>query len=299
MTDKVEGTLVISGMAEGKIPNRPEVQQRLHEWVKFANSLNLRFHLEVDGNSFSLLGDNTPVEIDDIGPDPTTKIADALREFLKVFTQDERRGVFSTIRSSEFRKDTEVQTLYNIGPDGDVLVRERTAEAQTTEPPRKLTRREKLRYGAIGLGVALAIFGISALFVDYGALFHKAVDKITPFNVGEFKVELGTFRSYFTVEKKSKAGNGKVVLVTIRRTDRFPQSDSSVERLMSEAKESLPARLTVEALARGYVRCELFADKDEFLGYSMQRISGLREKASVTLAIPLPPKRPIRMNITY
>jgi len=300
MTEKIEGTLVIKGVAEGRIPARPDIENRLKEWVAFAASLNLRFHLELEGGSFSLLADSTPIQVEDVGADQTTRVADALREFLKVFTPDERRAVFSTIRSSEYRKGSEIQTLFNVGPDGDILVRERTAQAQTSAAPRQLTLKDKLRYGILGLGVALAIFAISAFFVDYGALFNRAVEQITPFRAGNLGIETGSFEPFLTIEQVSAVSGGRAVQLTLRRTDRFPQSESALENLETESKESLTSRMTVEALARGYIRFELFAARGEFCGYSMQRIAGLKKERTVTLRIPLPSgRRPIRMRITY
>jgi hypothetical protein len=299
MTDKVEGTLIIKGMAEGRIPDRPDVEKRMKEWVKFAESLGLRFHLELEGGSFSLLADAAPIQLGDIEADLTTRTADALREFLKVFTPDERRAVFSTIRSSEYKKDSETQTLFNIGPDGDIQVRQRTVEAETAAPPRQLTLKEKLRYGIVGLGVALLIFAISAFFVDYGALFNQAVEQIKPFRPGELRVDPGPFRSFFTVEKIAATSDGRAMLLTLRRTDRFPRSESAIESLASESQDSVTSRLRAEALARGYVRFEMFDARGEFLGHTMQRISGLSSDTTATLVLPLPQRHPARMRITY
>jgi hypothetical protein len=300
MNDKTEGTLVLSGILEGKLPGGAEFEDRLRQWIEFANSLGLAFHLELEGNSYSILADSKPLPVEAIGPDPAEKVAAALGELLKVFGDDERRQVFSTIRSVEYRKGQEVQTLFHVGPDGDVRMRERTVEADTSPAQHRLTRREKIRIGAIGLVVALAVFGVSSLFVEYRALFARVAEGITPLRAEALEIDTSTFRSYFRVGKKTIESGGKALRLTLTRTDAYPKSDQELARLIGEAQENLARRLAAEALASGYVRCEVFDKQGRFLGFEMQRIAGLRQGPSADLVLPLPTKqRPARIVITY
>jgi hypothetical protein len=113
-------------------------------------------------------------------------------------------------------------------------------------------------------------------------------------------VDAGSFSRYLSVQKKAVAHGGKVLLLTLRRSPDFPSEESSLESLLEDSKESLSARLTAEALARGYVRCELFDKHDKFLGYSMLRITGLRKQETVRQAMPLPRDvQPARLVLTY
>jgi hypothetical protein len=300
MNQKTEGTAALDGILDGKIPDRDEVEDRLREWISFAASINLQFNLEIDGNSFNLLADNKPFPAKDIEPDLTSTVSSALSELLRIFNKEERRRVFSTIRSIEYRKGVETQTLFTVGPDGEIHTRSRTAEAQTTAAPRPYTRKEKIRTGVIVGASALVAFAISALFVDYGSLFNRTFERVKTFRAAGLEVENKIFHAYFTVEKKTAVGGGKTLLLVLKRGEAFPKADSDFEQLITDSPGSISARVTIEALARGYVRCEFYDQQGKFLSFYMQRISGLRQNQTIELNIPLPSqKRPERLIITY
>lgn len=299
MNEKVEGTLVLDGLIEGKVPAAAG-EGLLREWVRSAASDKLRFSLEIDGGSFSILAENRPVPAADLTPTPAEKIAEVLHELLKIFSPQQRSSVFSTLRSTEYRQDAEVQTIYGIGPDGTIHIRERTVEAATKAATRPLSRREELRIGVIGLAVALLVFLASSVFVDYRAIFDRIREAIVPPNPDELKVETGAFAEYLTVEKKAFARGGKAVILTLKRGKAFPADEAAVDKLLAAAGTSVSKRLTVEALARGYVRCEYFGKKGKFLGFTTQRISPLRESETIDLALPLPSSgRLARVVITH
>ena len=300
MSDKIEGTLLLDGLLEGTLPGPPDAERSLQDWVYFAASAKLQFSLERDGRSFSLLAENTPIQAAALGPKPAERIADALRELLKVFPAEPHPRVFSTLRSIEYRPGSEVQTLYTITEAGEIQTRERTVDTPTTPAPRPLTRQEKLHLAAIGAAVAVVVLLVSSLFVDYGAVFKSIRETVTPLNMDQIQVETGSFRDYFTVEKKAVGRGGKALMLTLRRSETFPRTPFDLRRLAAQVGDSLSARLTLEALARGYVRCECFDQKNEFLGFTLQRIAGLRERDTLQLVLPLPRRRRLaRVVITY
>ena len=299
MSEKTEGTLVLDGLLEGKLPDDPGAEDILREWLDFAASLKLSFNLEIDGNSFSILADDKPIRAEDLGPRPEERIADALDQLVKAVPAQKGQRIFSTIRSIEYLPGSEVQTIYALGRDGTIQTSERTLEAETTPPPRQLTRREKVRRAAIGVVAATVILGVSSLFIPYGRVYDYTVGRIVPSSVDALKVETGSFKDYFTVEKKAVSGWKRVVVVTLRRTRAFPLNESDLERLLARPGQSLSARLTVEALARGYVRCEYFDREDEFVASSIHRISELRDKETIELTLPMPGRRLARIAITY
>ena len=201
MSEKTEGTLVLDGLIEGKLPDDPGAEDILREWLDFAESLKLSFNLEIDGNSFSILADDRPIRAEDLGPRPEERIADALGQLVKAVPAQKGQRIFSTIRSTEYLPGSEVQTIYALGRDGTIQTSERTLEAETTPPPRQLTRREKVRRAAIGVVVATVILGVSSLFIPYGRVYDYTVGRIVPSSVDALKVETGSFKDYFTVEK--------------------------------------------------------------------------------------------------
>jgi len=300
MSEKIEGTFYLDGLIEGRMPDAPETADRLEEWVRFAAGVKLKFSLEIDGGSFNILADNTPLAVDAMEEDPAQVISQALDELLKVFPSDRRSQVLSTVRSVEFRKDAEVQTLYIVGPDGTIDTRERTLEARTKAPPQKLTGKDRLRLAGIGLVIAVLIFLVSAIFVDYGEVLGPLIKGFTPFDVKTLKVDATAFQEYFTVEKTELKPGGKAVILTLKRTKTYPLTDADFEKLLAE-KKSLRGRLTLDALARGYVRCEYFGGKDNrFLSFIPRRISHFRKKETLELTLPLPvDHRLTRVVVTY
>ncbi|MCD4824967.1 MAG: hypothetical protein K8S55_10180 [Phycisphaerae bacterium] len=300
MTGKVEGTAILDGLIEGSLPNLPDAEKQLKKWVASTALANLHFDLEFDGGSFSILADTKQVVVDDAGRPLVDKITDAFEKLLDIFPSKDRGHVFSTLRSMEYRKGEEVQVLYVVGPDGLVQTRERVVDAQTTSPLQRLSLKEKVRLGVMGLVVALLIFLASTAFVDYREIFGNIRDSLMPFDTNKLKVDAKVFGNYFTIEKKSVASGHKAVIFTIKRGKEFPLADSDYRRLLEKAGQSLSSRLAIEAIARGYVRCECFNDKNEFIGFTYHRIVGLRNKEAIEIAVPLPADRRLsRVVIAY
>ncbi|MBM4042214.1 MAG: hypothetical protein FJ290_27265 [Planctomycetes bacterium] len=300
MSEKVEGTVILDGLLEGRVPDASDAAAALRQWVSFAESLGLRFSLELEGSALSLLADDRPFTADALGGAPSAVIADALRQLLKLFPAPDRAHLFSTLRSIEYRKGLEVRTLYAIAPSGELDVRQEAAEARTTPAPQPLTRREKLRQIAMGILVAAAILGISAIFVDYRALFSSIADAARPLDPEKIEVDTQAFKDYFTVEGKRVARGGRALILTLKRTPAFPLKDADCQALADKAGNALPARLSLDAIARGYVRCEYFNKSGEFMGFTLERIRGLRDQESIELPLPVAGRRDLqRIVITY
>jgi len=300
MSQKIEGTVVLDGLIEGSVPALPDAADRLRQWVDVAASANVHFSLELDGNRFSLLADRTPVLAQLLGRDPAEAIGGALGELLKAFPPPERRGVLSTVRSTEYRPAEEVQTVYTIGPDGQIHTQQRVVEAATQAPPQPLTTREKWLMAGLGVGLALLVFAVSAVFVDYKALFGRVVDRVTPLDVEAMPVDTGPFVPYLSVTKREKDRRGEVLTLTLKRTAAFPRTDADCQGLLATPDRPLPDRMTIESLARGYVRVEYFDADGKFLGHTMERIHGLRSAETIELKLPLPPKKRLgRLALRY
>jgi len=66
------------------------------------------------------------------------------------------------------------------------------------------------------------------------------------------------------------------------------------------APASAPSRLAADAIAAGYVRCEFFDEKGEFMDYIFVRIKRLRDADTMKLGIPfVSDRRPSSVSITY
>ena len=300
MNEKIEGTLILDGLIEATLPSDADAEQKLRDWVRFAASLGLRFSLELDGSAISVLADNRPVRVDELKADPTQLVADTLGQFLSIFPPPERPHVFSTVRSIAIRKGLEVQTLYVVATDGTIDVRQEMMEAATKAPPERMSRKQKVRLGLMGVAAALAIFGISAIFVDYRGLFSDIARAVGPLDVDALEIDAAAFDPYFTVAGRATGPRDRSIVLTLRRTDAFPRTDAHFEEAAGGTKGSYRALLALEAVARGYVRCELFDRKARFLAFTFLRVRGLAEQETVEVEIPLPrDARPTRIVLTY
>ncbi|MFW6158144.1 MAG: DUF7575 domain-containing protein [Planctomycetota bacterium] len=66
-----------------------------------------------------------------------------------------------------------------------------------------------------------------------------------------------------------------------------------------KAADSVADELAIEALARGYVRCEYYDEEGKYLVSVEIRVAGLRENETAEVTVPLPRRRPARMVVTY
>lgn len=300
MSERVEGTVKLDGLLEGRLSSAPEIRERLREWEAFAASNKLAFNLQFEGDTFSLLAEPVPVPVEMLGDEPAETVRQALEQLLKLFPPEERRTLVSTIRSIEYRKGAEVQTLYYVAPDGSIRIRERTLSASTTPPPKRFTPREKVYVVSIAVLVALLVLALSSFFVDYRVMFRALLEGIIPLDANELTVETPHFQQYFTIEGKTLSDSRKTLILTLKRTDAFLRDEVALQAALEKAKPSITACLAVEALARGYVRCEYFDRDEKFLGFSLHRIAGLSQAETVKINVPLPEKgRLARLVITY
>ncbi len=298
MSENIEGTITLDGLLEGRLVGESFTADDLRRWTRRAGERHMHFSVESEGDSFSVLGERRAVKAADIGDDPARQVAEALDALLAEMPPPTRTGAMSTIRSVEYRKGEEVQTLYVV-VGGRIDLRQRTVEARTTAPVGPLTRKDKLRMGLTGLVVALLVFLVSSIFVDYKALYHRVADEVTPISAKELTIDVGPFGDSFSVAK-TEVVRGRTLVLTLKRSKAFPVTTQRAQQLYDDAND-LPSRLAVESLVRGYVRCEYFDKKGKFLAIATARVVNLRETETLEVSLPLPAKGPrvARVAFTY
>jgi hypothetical protein len=292
----LEGTFVIDGMIEGPLLDARH-EHALRDWIARVAQRGLSFALELESGSFSVLADSAPVAMDKIGDAPADAATNALRELLDTLPRPMRTKVFSTLRSMQYGKNTELQTIYTISSAGTVQTHQRAVETQTSPPMMCMPRQGLMRRFGMGAIVAMLALLVSALFVDYPSAGRKLLGSLRTADAEGITVEAGPFAQYIKIESKRMSKMGLLTL-TLRRGERFPLSDGDYQSLLAGA--SVPQRLAVEAIARGYVRCEVFDCGGAFATSSLQRISDLRGNEKIDIAIPVPrDKRVSRVALVY
>jgi len=300
MKERVEGTIVLDGLLEGRLVGDTFTAADLRRWAERAAEKHLHFSVEVDGGTFSILGLRTAVASDDVGMDPARVIAAELEDLLADMPLEVRSSALSTLRSTEYRKGEEIQTLYVLVPGGGLDVRQRSVQADTAAPAEPLTGKQKVRIALVGLAVAVAIFLVSSVFVDYRAMLSRAAESFTPLSAADIAVDTGPFAGSFTVAKKELSRDPKALVLTLKRTDSYPRTDEDLQKRFDQAKD-IRSHMLVESLARGCVRCECFDKEGKFLYSAIVRIGELRSKEKLEAAVALPAEGPrvAKVVLTY
>lgn len=303
VTRNIEGTISFDGLIEGRIPAdfAHEVEPKLREWVTFARSAGVKFALEVDGTTFSLLVDSQPLPIARIGEDPAATIKQLLGQLLQAFPPPHRTGVFSTLRSSEFKPGVEVQTIYTIVPPGRVDIQERQVDASTQKPEEPLSNSERIKLGVYGLVVAAIVLAIGSLFIDYGALWSQISNTVRPIDTEQIAIETGAYADLLSVEKiETQSIDRKLCLVvTVKPAEGFPRTDEQLDARWQEAA-TLQEKLAIEALARRAMRVEQYDAEGKLIATSEVALTRADEGGKLRLVIPITRKtRPASVRLLY
>ncbi len=300
MSEKIEGTIVLSGLVEGRLPGEEVGQAELRDWVNFVRKSGLLFELEIDGNAFSLMPNESPIDAQKLAPDAAQTIAEAFDQLLKLFPPNAPSLPFSTLRSVEYTRGKETQTLYAVQGDRTVDYQQRTVDAVTTAPEAPLSTKERLKLAGMGLVAAVAVLGITSLFVDYGVLWQRLRSAVTPIDVEAVEVDATVFAPYITVQSITKKKGGGGLVVSLQRTAAYPRNDAAVDAMASQKDLTFTEHMALQAIARGYIRCELYDEKGKYINASMLRVHALRRVAILEVKIPISASiRPARIVLRY
>lgn len=287
MTEKVELTIVFDGLIEGKLPEIDGIEEKFRQWIGFAADLGIRFNLEISGSSFSILPETKPVSCNKLGEQPEEAVKQLLEQLLELLPEEGRSNVFSTLRSSEYKPGCEVQSLYAIGTQGGIRCETRTVDAKTTPPPTPISTRERIWMVVYGLVIVLAVLGVTSIFVDLRGIFDQFAGAVKPVEADEIEIDLGSFGEFITLEEKKVDSATGTLVLSLKRTKKFPTSEEELQKAFEKSGNSLPRRLAVESIARGYVRCELFDKDKKFYGSFELRIHKMRTEETIQIGIKL------------
>ncbi|MCG8586686.1 MAG: hypothetical protein MI757_18440 [Pirellulales bacterium] len=286
MIEKVVGTIALDGLIEGRGVEGPEVAEKVRGWVTDLTKLGPKMELSIAGDSFSLLPDNRPVPMSRMGDDPHQALAEMLNHLQQILPTEQRRHTSSTLRSVHFHSGVEVQTLYLVGTDSEFRVESRTLEATTIEPPEPPSVKERVQLGFIGLLAALALLGIISIFVDLRGLVGEVFSSVTPVSAEEIDIDSTAFDKYFSIEDKTVSNRHGHIALTLKRTEAFPLESTALESEF-EAAKSLHDRLALKAIAKQYLRLELYNENNELIRQQMVHIKKLVDAETMKLQIPL------------
>jgi len=286
--EKLEGTMVLDGLLQGRLPPMGDLADKLREWVTFVGKIGPRFNLEIRGQQFSLLPDDRPFEAAGLGAGAEHGMSQALEQLIGLYGPGpERSQFYSTLRSSEFRKGLEVQTVYTIA-DGKVRLQTRSMEAATTARPDPISIRQKLKMALVGLGMAALLVGVAMLFPGVRAMVWQVFETARPFNATELTVDAGPYAPWLTVAIDAEKSHRKGVVLVFTRTKDFPMTDAALDAAAPSVEKSVKGRMALENLARGKIRIEYFDKDGKLVGEREARIADLSKTETLPGFFPLP-----------
>ncbi len=192
----LEDTYVLEGLVQGPLPTRDGARQKLE--LLGRQSPHLSF--EIDGGQFSLLADEKAHDSRAFQPRPLTAvICDFLEQILQLLEPQDRVRVFSTLRSREYRPNTEQQTVYLVTPEGNISAQSRDTPAEVALRPLPATRKKKLLIAAASFGILALAVAVSTIFIDYKRLFGRAITNIRGTNLSDITVDASALDGYLIV----------------------------------------------------------------------------------------------------
>ena len=269
--DKLEGTFRLDGLIEGPVFSDDD-EQMIRQFLSDARKNGITFHLSIDGGRFSILPDTEPIKLPSAAVSADSIISACVDNWLRNYSPPECNRLMSTLRSVEYLPDREKQTLYGIGPAGKVTVEQRTVDADTIAPAPPPDRKAILKTAALTLFALCVIIAISAIFVPYRDIFGRFWRSVRPYHAEELKFDTHVYADFFNVDKAEFDKETQLIKITCTTLKDFPKTDEQLNEAWKKAEDSLPARLALESLARGYVHSEYFDSKNKFITHRNCRI---------------------------
>jgi hypothetical protein len=269
--NKVEGTFHLDGLIEGPVFSDDD-EQIIRQFLNDARKNGIVFHLSIDGGRFSILPDTEPVKLPATGISADSIISDCVDNWLGNYSPGECNRLMSTLRSVEYLPNCEKQTLYGIGPAGKTTAEQRTVDANTVAPAPLPDRKAILKTTAMALFALCVIIAISAIFVPYRSIFARFWQSVRPYRAEELMFDAHAYAGFFNIDKAEFDKETQLIKITCTTLKDFPKTDEQLNKAWKNAEDSLPARLALESIARGYVLCEFFDSQNKFLTHRQCRI---------------------------
>jgi len=301
----VAGTFRLDGMIQGPLPPDIPVTADIKAWVMSAKASGLNFHLSVDGGGFSIVTDPCVQATSRLAkPDLEALLCDALDALLTLLPLTCRGGVYSTVRSEEFRPGIALQTLFTAQSDGTFASEQRVVQVETQTPPPEITAASIRRAAVPALIVLILVLLGSMYFIDYHKLFSAARDRVVPLTKEEVTVNQTALGKAIEVELVGIDSAHNALLFQLKRGSDWNRALSSSpqvqghprqpewptwNRALSSPPQETPANwpdfLMRLAIHQSRLRIELYDKDDKMLSSGELCLDPLKAKPSAQVAV--------------
>ena len=273
------GSIVLEGLIDGPLPPFPDGKERLLEWESFAREQGVPLRVRLEGPNFNALAD------DEAFPAPRVHdFAEVTRQVVeqlwKMLPSQERRRLFSTLRSTQYRETTKVETVYAITPDG-TRTESRTCDWKAAAGPSILRRIGPVKLivlvGMLILGTIFIVSRFDDLAWIFGAV--PAVDVV---------VEADELSPYVTVTRLEPPGR-HTIDIELRREKELPTDLRGLvaEQRGLESRNDLDAWTALDALVvDARVNIDSLDGDGKLLASDTYSVRKLREQSTLVLSVP-------------
>jgi hypothetical protein len=265
---KVEGTFRLDGLLEGPLFTEDD-ESYLHQFVEQTRQDSIRFSLSLQANRFSLLADQQVQIRPKRVPSIDILVTRHLDRLLRNYSLNEHQQVMSTVRSADISPGQETHTLYAIDAAGRIRTEQRTVACQTVTRAAPLTRRQLIVYGVVTVSIIILVLGVSVRFVPYKEMGSAFMGRLTAYDVNSLNITSSTYQALFEVVHIDYHQDMSRFILTCEVSDTFPTTAQQLNTAWVQANESMSQRLALESIARQQIRCRLYTESGETLGYSL------------------------------
>jgi len=279
----VAGTYRLDGMLQGPLPPVPGMAGDFQAWTESARSAGLHFHLSTEGPGFAMVTDPAVRQTSGL---PSTDLAklveDALEALISLVPEESRGGLFSTVRSEEFRPGMAIQVVYAVRPDGRVASQRREVAVDTAEPRPELTVAAFRRFLKPVAALLAIMLAASYFLVDYRKLFTSARERVTPLAKEEVTIDLSGAGKLLEIELTAVDPSRSSLRFHLKRGADWDRALASTPQESLTNWPEFAARL---AIHQGRMGIE-FLDKDgNLLGNGTIHLGELHRKPASDLEI--------------
>ena len=286
-TSRVD-TATLDGLIEGPVPPIPDGEKRLQQWVEFVRTNEMPFQLSVDGGSFSLLPDHEPLSLGE-KDDLRDRLQQAVEQLIRIFPDDLRGRVFSTVRSTEFRQGKKIESLYVVTRQG---VDVRTRQVAWSADERSTSSLRGLPWASISAGMAFLLVAliVSLFLVDYRQVIRGWLAPYTRVDAERYEVDASVLSPYIAVAETATDEKAEELEITLTRSASYPTTWEGFRREEERLRQAEDLRgylLFQRVIVEGGVSVAYVAKDGKVLGLEERDVRSLRDKETLTVDLPV------------
>jgi hypothetical protein len=274
------GSIVLEGLLDGPIPPFPGGKERLLQWESFAREQGVPLRMRFEGSNFNALADDKPF--------PAPRVHDfaetaqrVIEQLWKILPSEEQRRLLSTVRSTEYRESTKVETVYAITSDG-VRTKSRTAEWKSGARASLVERIGPTKLIVLVSALLFGVFYVVSNYEDLTWTFGKG-------SPDDLAIEADGLAPYVKADVVYPSSKRRTIEIKLWREKALPLDLQGLlaERRKLENKNDLHAWAALDALVvDAEIRIESLDADNQVIASGTFSVKKLLEQSDLRLFVP-------------